>query len=97
MNYQAGIKKSPLSDVTVLLLCTSHRYVVCLNKISYTDPVHDHLFNINLKLNKLKRENVGEPQDEQLDVLEVCIVLEYFRINNAPLFTVGDPFKYNKQ
>ena len=53
-----------------------HRYVVCLNKISYTDPVHDHLFDINMKLNELKSENAGEPPDEQEDVLEVCVVLE---------------------
>ena len=70
---------------------------MCLNKISYTDPVHDHLFNINLKLNKLNRENAGEPLDDQLDVLEVCVVLEYFRIINVPLFTVGGPVKYDKQ
>ena len=49
---------------------------MCLNKISYTDPVYDHLFNINKRLNELKKKNVGELQEEQEDVLEVCIVLE---------------------
>ena len=49
---------------------------MCLNKISYTDPVHDHLFGINSKLNQLKKENAGESPEEQQDVLEVCIALE---------------------
>lgn len=56
-------------------LLPSVRYVVCLNKISYTDPVHEHLFNINSKLNELKEYNENRTPDEQLDVLEVCSVL----------------------
>ena len=52
---------------------------MCLNKISYTDPVHDHLFDINSKLNELKKKNAGEFSDEQQDVLEVCIVLNNVR------------------
>lgn len=75
---------------------------MCLNKISYTDPVYDHLFNINKKLNELKKKNVGELQEEQEDVLEVCVVLSNVHLVPFPIFhgnslTIGGPIKYDKQ
>ncbi|XP_065911664.1 cap-specific mRNA (nucleoside-2'-O-)-methyltransferase 1-like isoform X2 [Dysidea avara] len=50
----------------------SERYVVCLNKHPYTDPVHDHLFDINEKLNELKANNSKLiDTSEHVDVMEV--------------------------
>jgi len=53
-----------------------HRYVVCLNKHPYTDPVHDHLFDINEKLNELKSNNSKLLDTrEHVDVMEVSNTL----------------------
>jgi len=48
---------------------------VCMNKHPYTDPVHDHLFDINEKLNELKANNSKLfDTTEHVDVMEVRLV-----------------------
>lgn len=54
-----------ISIISTELIFSSLRYIVCKGLRSNSQAVHEHMFNVNVRINRLKAEGIE-------DVNEVC-------------------------
>lgn len=54
-----------ISIILTELVFSSLRYIVCKGLRSNSQAVHEHMFNVNVRINRLKAEGIE-------DVNEVC-------------------------